>query len=208
MQSDGFVSVALSFMQEVNKTAQTAEPVVLCAVLKEVVDLIVDGRLDRLALWTLVQWVQQVAFGRSESMCLGSPCGAGRSLLTVFPSGEIGPCDSIFDPTFYAPSLSQYLADLEAGGPLTHLLARRVTTVEPCVDCDVRSHCNGTCPGNVILEKGELTGVAAHECAFQYAWIKELMWLLADARIAERLLSYCSRHIEWRRHQSVTDFGD
>jgi hypothetical protein len=34
------------------------------------------------------------------------------------------------------------------------------------------------------------------------------MWLLADARIAERLLSYCSRHIEWRRHQSVTDFGD
>jgi uncharacterized protein len=207
MQADGFRSAALSFVQEVNKSARHAEAESLCAVLKDVVGLIAGGTLSALAVWTIVQWVQQVAFARSESMCLASPCGAGRSLLTVFPSGEIGPCDSIFDPSYYSPSLPEYLASLADDGTLSHLLRRNVRSIEPCNDCDVRPYCNATCAGNVILEHGELSGVAAHECAFHYAWIKTLMWLLSDPAVGEPLMRYCAHHIECRRTARVAAFG-
>lgn len=201
MQDDGFRSVSFSLMQQAHGGAKAACEEALVSTLEEVLGLIVSGRLNELAVWTLIEWIRQVVHGRSEMVCHGSPCGAGRSLITVFPSGEVGPCDSVFDPRLYADSFESYLA--ERASLLSDLLARDTRTLEPCNSCDVRALCNGTCPGSAALANGAVDSVASAECAFLYRWIVQLMWQLGDPARAEPLLRYCAKHVGRRTH----DYG-
>jgi len=167
-----------------------------------VVDAVVAGELSDLAVWTLVEWVRQLVERRAELTCMTSPCGAGRTVVTVLPSGEVGPCDSIFDPRYYSPDLETYERQREdADSRLGQLVRRGRHAAEPCRSCDVGAHCNGTCPGNAILQGGDPSVPAGDECAFHYAWILELMWILSDDRRAGPLLDYCARHV---RHREAT----
>jgi uncharacterized protein len=199
MQRDGFRSASLSFMQEVGPGARAAAPDELVGALQQVVAAVVRGELSDLAVWTLVEWVRQLVERRAELTCMTSPCGAGRTVVTVLPSGEVGPCDSIFDPRYYAPDLASYERErADADSRLGQLVRRGRHAHEPCRSCDVGAHCNGTCPGNAILQGGDPAVPAGEECAFHYAWILELMWLLSDDRQAGPLLSYCARHVRQR----------
>lgn len=203
-QLDGFRSVSLSFMHSVSADAHQASPTDIVEMFVQICGLITEGRLHSLAVWSLIEWIRRVISGTSELVCANSPCGAGRSLVTIFPSGEVGPCDSIFDDRYYRKSVAGYFHELEAEGAgslFQGLLARNVEMIEPCRSCDVRAFCNGTCPGNVILEKGSLTGVANHECTTNYEWIRELMWHLVKPGIGEKLLRYSTRHIQDRKAQ-------
>jgi hypothetical protein len=100
-QRDGFRSVSFSFMQEVEPGTGCATPEALTAAMVDLCRAIVDGRLDRLACMTLIQWIMRIAIGRSGFVCLGSPCGAGSSVATVLADGEVGPCDSIYSNDFF-----------------------------------------------------------------------------------------------------------
>jgi uncharacterized protein len=199
IERDGFRSASLSFMQQVGPGAQGASTRELVTALLAVVARIVEGELSELAVWTLIEWVRQLTERRTELTCLTSPCGAGRTVITVLPSGEIGPCDSIFDPRYYTPDLPTYLAQLAAPqSRLGALAGRERHATEPCRSCDVAPHCNGTCPGNAILQSGHPETPADDECAFHYAWIIELMWVLSDPVRGPALLDYCAMHRQRR----------
>ncbi|MGW4381413.1 radical SAM protein [Kitasatospora sp. NPDC004531] len=199
-QQDGFRSLSLSFMQEVGPGARGAGPQQLVRMLAAVVRDIVAGELNDLAVWTLIEWVHQVTARQAELTCMTSPCGAGRSVVTVLPSGEVGPCDSIFDLGYYAPDPAAYSAQLASPQTRLGALVRRPRhPVEPCRSCDVGAHCNGTCPGSAILQSGDPLVPAGEECAFHYAWIIELMWALSDPDLGPGLLRYCAAHTERRQ---------
>jgi sulfatase maturation enzyme AslB (radical SAM superfamily) len=88
---------------------------------------------------------------------------------------------------------------LEDDPDLRALQERSVRRLQPCCDCDVQAHCNGTCPGSAVLSTGGIQSVDPHECAFHYAMIRELLWTLCDPHAGEQLLNYCERHINARR---------
>jgi len=194
-QEYGFRSVSFSFMQEVEPGTECATPEALAGAMLDIAHAIVDGRIDSIACMTFIQWVWRIAYGKSGYVCLDSPCGAGSRVATVLANGDIGPCDSIYSDAFYRPDVEQYFNAL-VGDPLfRQLRTRSVRTMEPCSSCDVRAHCNGTCPGSANLTAGGIHTVDPHECAFQYQLIRDVLWLLCDPHAGRRLLSYCHRHI-------------
>lgn len=198
IQRDGYRSVSLSFMHEVHREARAPQSGALTEEIIRVLHAIARGAIQDLAVWTLIEWIRKIVYGTSEMVCLNSPCGAGREVITVLPSGEVGPCDSIFDPTYYSPDMATYQESLRNSSHMALLLNRNTHDAEPCSSCDVRAFCNGTCPGNAILEHGAADTVAAKECAFHYQLIRELMWFLSQAELASPLLSYCQHHVRLR----------
>jgi uncharacterized protein len=194
-QGDGFRSVSFSFMQDVEPGTECASPGALAQAMLDIARAIVDGRIDSLACMTLIQWVYRIAYGRSGYVCLGSPCGAGRTVATVLANGDIGACDSIYSDAFYRKDVDAYFEALARDPQFQHLRTRSVRTMQPCASCDVQAHCNGTCPGSANLETGGIQTVDPHECAFHYDLIRDMLWLLCDPESGPRLLTYCHRHI-------------
>jgi uncharacterized protein len=194
-QQDGFRSVSFSFMQEVGPYAGCATPEALTEAIRSITRAIIDGRIDSLACMTLIQWVTRLLRGHSGYVCLGSPCGAGRSVATVLADGDVGPCDSIYSNDFFHKDVDDYIQGLETNPHLRALRERNVRRLAPCSECDVQAHCNGTCPGSAVLETGGIHSVDPHECAFHYGMIRELLWTLCDPEAGPRLLKYSEDHI-------------
>lgn len=194
-QRDGFRSVSFSFMQNVGPFASCATPEELTEAMRDIMRAIIDGRIESLACMTLIQWVMRLVHGRSGYVCLGSPCGAGRSVATVLADGDVGPCDSIYSNDFFHEDADRYLQGLDTDPHLRSLRERNVHKLAPCSECDVQAHCNGTCPGSAVLETGGIQSVDPHECSFHYGLIRELLWTLCDPESGPRLLSYCERHL-------------
>lgn len=198
-QDDGFKSVSFSFMHEVGPGAVSASPEDLTTSMLSIIRAITDKKLDSLACMTLIQWVIRVVHGRSGLVCLGSPCGAGRSVATVLANGDVGPCDSIFSDDFFHRDVDAYIRGLETNRHLLALRTRSVHDLYPCSTCDVRSYCNGTCPGSTVLSTGGIQSVDPHECAFYYGLIRELLWILCEPEAGPQLLSYCERHLQEKK---------
>lgn len=197
-QADGFRSVSFSFMHSLNKSCVPATPKEILELYKALITATTNGRLHSLAVWSLIDWIKKIITGTSDSVCHSSPCGAGRSLLTISPSGEFAPCDSLFSDEFYFDSYQSYLQGRLTSEPFRALLDRSVDVIDGCNTCDVRSLCNGTCPGNANLSAGSVSTIDRDECKIQYELIKELIWALSDPVIGETLLSYVRSHSDQR----------
>jgi uncharacterized protein len=198
-QDEGFRSVSFSFMQNVGSYAGCATPEDLTAAVRSITGAIVEGKIEALGCMTLIQWIIRMTRGRSGFVCLGSPCGAGRSVAVVLADGDVGPCDSIYSNQFFHPDVDQYIEALTGDPSLRKLQERSVRRLRPCSECDVQAHCNGTCPGSAVLATGDVESVDPHECAFHYSMIRELLWTLCDPQAGPRLLNYCKRHVEARK---------
>jgi uncharacterized protein len=194
-QDDGFRSVSFSFMQNVEPGTRCAEPAELTSAMIAIVRAVTEKKIEALACMTLIQWVMRITLGRSGLVCLGSPCGAGSSVATVLADGTVGPCDSIFSDDFLHQDVDHYMRALDTDPHLRALRARNVATMLPCSTCDVRAHCNGTCPGSAVLETGGIQNVNPHECAFHYEMIRELLWILCDPEAGPLLMRYCEHHL-------------
>jgi radical SAM protein with 4Fe4S-binding SPASM domain len=198
-QQEGFRSVSFSFMQEVGPFASCATPKDLTAGVMAVVRAIAERKLEALGCMTLIQWIIRLTRGHSGFVCLGSPCGAGRSVATVLSDGDIGPCDSIYSDRFFHRDVDHYMKALDDDPYLQGLRERSVRKMQPCSECDVQAHCNGTCPGSAVLATGGIQSVDPHECAFHYGLIRELLWTLCDPQAGPQLMKYCERHIATRK---------
>jgi uncharacterized protein len=198
-QDDGFRSVSFSFMQDVGPEAGCASPTALTAAMLGVTRAIAEDKIEAMGCMTLIQWIMRITRGRSGYVCLGSPCGAGRSVATVLADGDVGPCDSIFSNDFFYPGVEQYAAALEAAPNMRALRERSVHSLPGCSSCDVRPYCNGTCPGSAALETGGIQAVDSRECAFHYAMIRDLLWLLCEPDTGSRVVRYCENHLARRQ---------
>jgi uncharacterized protein len=194
-QADGFRSVSFSLMHAVTPDAVATSAASLLRLYLRIVDGIQDGAISDVAVWPVINWIRKVIYGKSDSVCYSSPCGAGRNLITVLPSGELSPCDSIFSHAYYHANLQQFKAAQNRPSKLRSLTGRTVDGLRMCKDCDVRVFCNGTCPGNAILQHATADAVHEEECLFQYELIRAFIWKLCSPASRGRLLEYVKRHV-------------
>jgi len=198
MQRDGFRSVSFSFYQPVTPGLLPEwEGATVAQAMLAIVDAINDGHLTALAVQHLIQVAQRVIGMDGGFMCLTSPCGAGRHLVALYPSGEVGPCDSIFDPDFLFDSVDKYEGE-KALSALRGLLDRDVEKLTPCRTCDVKRLCNGTCPGSAKLTGGDLNGVDSFECAMNFELLSGMLRRLGGTS-HQAFVDYCRAHITERR---------
>lgn len=116
-------------------------------------------------------------------MCDISPCGAGRTFLTITASGDMLPCGeftgyrefsggNIFK-TSIQKALSSKAFDLSR--------SRIVEKIKECKDCDFRHICGSPCPAEKH-GRGDLYGKAEF-CEFYKEMIKYAFKLLAEGKL-------------------------
>lgn len=198
MQNDGFRSASFSLMHSVSDHAIPATPEKIVDLYLRLLRDIVDKKIDTMALWSVIEFITKLTFGKTSSVCGSSPCGAGRTLISVMPSGEVSPCDSLFSEQYIFSDLETYGESRLTSHAMLNLSKRSVDTLPGCSDCDVRRFCNGTCPGNSNLATGQISIPHAGECHVHYAIIRELVWLLASPTAGGRLVEYARRHVDQR----------
>lgn len=116
-------------------------------------------------------------------MCLRSPCGIGRSIISFGPDGEMYPCEE----------MSAY-RDLSCGSikdprPLTEIIdtsemlkklrTRRVESIPRCKDCPWRRFCMGRCTHKTIHYFDDYMREDP-SCSFFSTLFEELMWKISD----------------------------
>ena len=198
-QRDGFRSVSFSLMHKIDQGTQPAAPSEIVELYGTLMDGVVAGELTGLAAWPLIELLEISLFGRGNSFCSTSPCGAGRNLISILPSGEIAPCDSLFSADFMFAGHDAYSLGKSDSAAFRDLLERSTSTLVVCQTCDVRQFCNGTCPGNALLSEGTVKAVAPGECDLHYRLARMVAWRLAEPGDLEALLAYLRRHVDARR---------
>ena len=121
-------------------------------------------------------------------MCLRSSCGAGADLVSISVDGSIEACDCISNPDLRLGQLKDASSVREALGSATAVAirARHVDRLSPCLDCDWRVVCGGSC----LAKAGRLDGVVESECALSLALFPAIMESLS---VSDRLVEYAAR---------------
>ena len=202
-EEDGFTSISFSFMHDIDRATVPATPEQVSLLYKDLIMRVAAGDFLSIAVWTLIDWILRLTFGHATSVCNASPCGAGRSLISILPNGEVSPCDSLFSDEFIFKDVESYEKGRTLAQPFVDLLQRHTDTLVDCSSCDVRRFCNGTCPGSAALSSGTVKSVNANECAIHYSLIKEIVWMLADSTAGPRLLNYARHHTDRRRSMGL-----
>ncbi len=199
IENDGFRSISFNLLDTSDGPDGNGcwDPAAAALEMVRLVDMANAGQIHDLALQYLIQWTLRLLGQGPELACISSPCGAGRGVVAVYPSGEIAPCDSLFTPELLYTSVSDYVRATKREGKMMELLVRRVDNQERCSGCDVKTFCNGTCPGSAQASVGDLQGTDPFECQFNFVLIRELLRRLAQP-IYRPYLNYCSRHIAAR----------
>lgn len=120
---------------------------------------------------------------KRDYMCMRSPCGIGRSILSFGPDGELYPCEemspyrelscgSIMD--------SRLLTEIiDASEVLNRLRQRRVESIPKCRDCPWRRFCMGRCTHKTYHYFGDFMREDP-SCTFFSTLFEELMWRIDD----------------------------
>lgn len=162
------------------------------------VDLVNAGEVRELALQYIIQHALHVQGETVELTCMTSPCGMGRNVIALYPSGEFGPCDTVVAPELFFADLEAYQRGQRESALFGAMLARDVDRVEPCRSCDVKRLCNGTCPGTALLVEGAADAVHGFECAYNFALLTGLLDRLASGKYLP-FVEYCRRHTAARQ---------
>jgi radical SAM protein with 4Fe4S-binding SPASM domain len=121
---------------------------------------------------------------RRDYICMRSPCGIGRSIISFGPGGDIFPCEEM---SAY-PVLA--MGNIRDRRPLTEIIdqspllaklrARRVESIVRCRECPWRRFCLGRCTHKTWHAFGGDHMREDPSCAFFAALFEELMWRLDE----------------------------
>lgn len=140
----------------------------------------------RLAEWMLAEWragraPRHMQLERMMRRLLDrrpqwSTCGAGNGYWTVGPSGEIYAC--------HHASPWSVIGSLD-GGPdkrRAPWVDNRLVQSTECSACPWRFVCGGACRDDGMRCNGKLWTPSKTHCAIKFLWIKEVVWMISEAR--------------------------
>ncbi|HSV42870.1 MAG TPA: peptide-modifying radical SAM enzyme CbpB [Methanomassiliicoccales archaeon] len=118
-------------------------------------------------------------------MCDITPCGGGRSFVSVASDGTIYPCSE-----FLGLDDWRSFSVFEEGGvenavrseKLAKVRSRRVEDIPVCSSCLLRNICGAPCPGEVYSEKGTILEKSPY-CEFYEAAIRHAFKLIAAGEL-------------------------
>lgn len=142
----------------------------------ELLDAVDSGEFDSMEVRPVLHYVRNALSHKRRNMCLRDSCGAASNLVSVSVDGTIEACDCI-------KNTKLRLGSMKAGGvggaldsPVAQQIrARNTAALVPCVSCDWRVLCGGTC----LAKAGELGDVDPTECELSMAIFPDIFRRLA-----------------------------
>ena len=116
-------------------------------------------------------------------MCDISPCGGGRTFLTVTADGDMVPCGEFIGLKEFAGGNIFETSILEAmnSKPFKKIRARIVEKIDECNMCDFRNICGAPCPAE-LHARGNMYQKAEF-CEFYKEIIKYAFKLIAEDKV-------------------------
>lgn len=147
-----------------------------------------NGDFPTMHVQCITSYVANVLSYHRKNMCLRSSCGAGSDLVSISVDGAIEACDCISNKDLRLGSLTSAASIGEALDSATAgaIRSRHVDNLVPCVSCDWRVVCGGSC----LAKAGTLDGVVESECALSLALFPAIMESLSQT---DRLAQYAQR---------------
>jgi uncharacterized protein len=148
---------------------------------KEIVDCIVRKEIWNIEVNDIIYLIRNVILRDGQSMCHRSPCGAGKDMLAVYPSGKIYACDCLVHPDFELGNIRDIsLKGLRGHSIVKKLEQRVVDNLLPCHDCLVKNICGGTMTCRAFWSSERIDTIDSNECFVNQTMIEYLMWSLTD----------------------------
>lgn len=138
----------------------------------------------RLRIQDLDHMLTALTTRQRDYMCMRSPCGMGRSILSFGPRGEILACEEVERTTRARMLLGHVddgpLGDVVGASPaLPALRERRVESIPRCSRCHLRRICGGGCGHKALAAFGDLQREDPM-CRYYQVAFEELMWWIHD----------------------------
>ncbi|MBU6998547.1 MAG: radical SAM protein [Theionarchaea archaeon] len=132
----------------------------------------------------IVTTIEDTLRNEVEKMQRREFCGAGISMMSVSPNGNIYPCAGLHDDRFCGGTIrEQTLKDIwETGEVFSELRSLSVLDIPECGECELKYICGGGCHVDRFHDSGELKKVSP-KCGVH----RELYWylLMEEAREAQ-----------------------
>lgn len=146
-----------------------------------------------LRIANLHMMLKNIISRKREHMCLRSPCGMGRSVLSFGLHGEIYACEE-HEPSICSRLLlgniedPDEIPDLLAGSPVCQELSSRIVSQIPkCRRCIWRNFCGAGCTRRALASFGELLREDPL-CRFYQVVYENLIWRIAEEPLLPRFL--------------------
>jgi radical SAM protein with 4Fe4S-binding SPASM domain len=104
-------------------------------------------------------------------------CGAGSSVITLMPNGDVYPCEGLIRPSLYAGNILETpLHEIIDRAPTLEQL-RKITVdeIEGCRDCPYRYLCGGGCRADALNSGGTLQAIDPN-CPLHKQLIESFIW--------------------------------
>ncbi len=103
----------------------------------------------------IAQIVRKIMYDRNIFYpCAQSPCGGGRQVLSLFPSGDIFPCDGFYQYNLFKCGniFKNSIKEIKKSNAVHQVQKRDVKKIKTCKDCVYNNYCSGGCIQDVIIK--------------------------------------------------------
>jgi uncharacterized protein len=134
-------------------------------------------------------------------MCERTPCGGGRNISIVTPSGDVYPCNQSIRPEFHLGNLAESsFVELMRAPNAEKMSSRDPSQITPCRECAFRGWCASPCPIAVFQKHNSLNHKSPY-CEIQStryaAGLERLLDGKDDLSFIGKLIR-CVYPIEWK----------
>ncbi|MBI4685393.1 MAG: peptide-modifying radical SAM enzyme CbpB [Nitrospirae bacterium] len=130
-------------------------------------------------------------------MCDISPCGGGRTFLTVTANGDMVPCGEFIGLKEFSGGniFKASIKDAMNSTPFKKIRSRIVEKIDECDGCDFRHICGSPCPAEMYA-RGNLYGKAEF-CEFYKEIIRHAFKLIAEDKVKYILREDAMKQLEY-----------
>jgi uncharacterized protein len=130
-------------------------------------------------------------------MCDISPCGGGRTFLTITANGDMVPCGEFIGFKEFSGGniFKTSIKDAMNSKPFQRIRDRIVEKIGECDECDFRHICGSPCPAE-MYSRGNLYGKAEF-CEFYKEIIKHAFKLIAEDKVKYILREDSLKQLEY-----------
>lgn len=160
-------------------------PEAIAASFARIIEGIIEGKIHNIEVNDISDMIKRCLSWGEPSMCHRvDPCGAGKDMLAVYPSGDVYACDCLAHEKFRLGRLdgTNALPDIVRGPIIDVLSARHPARLEPCANCALATICGGTQTCRAFWSNGDMHTVDATECYVNQKTLLRLLWRLTESR--------------------------
>ncbi|MBI4689165.1 MAG: SPASM domain-containing protein, partial [Nitrospirae bacterium] len=130
-------------------------------------------------------------------MCDISPCGGGRTFLTITANGDMVPCGEFIGFKEFSGGniFKTSIKKAMNSKPFKEIRNRVVEKIDECNTCDFRHICGSPCPAEMYA-RGNLYGKAEF-CEFYKEIIKHAFKLIAEDKVKYILREDSIKQLEY-----------